>query len=240
MNIKRIAAFLVVPALIAGMLLVLGGGASAIHDLEQFELDRNALDDGAVTGDHWDTLYTGGGSADAFTGVLPDIGADGGTQFQAGGSKDDLDISDWLWKAGEPLDKDDITNAYAAAYIYEGSEVCPPDTPSGDPSCTQPGDLIICFGLDRFANNGSAQVGFWFFQNPVGLTDISRGGGFEFSGVHAVGDVLVQSNFSQGGVIDTVSVYEWVGAGAPKEPSIWYTRRPTASAGRAALWPAPP
>jgi uncharacterized repeat protein (TIGR01451 family) len=73
--------------------------------------------------------------------------------------------------------------------------------------------LIVYYGLDRFANNGSAQVGFWFLQNEIGLTNIARGGGFEFSGVHTVGDILVQSNFSNGGIIDTISVYSWVGSG---------------------------
>ncbi len=153
------------------------------------------------------------GFAKAFTGILPDIGANGGNQFQGGGSKDNNDISQWLWKPGEPLDKDDITDAYAACYIYSGPEKCPAGKPSGDPSCTEPGDLIIFFGLDRFANNGSAQVGFWFFQNPIGLTNIPQSGGFQFSGVHSLGDILIQSNFSQGGVIDSISVFKWVGSG---------------------------
>ena len=60
-----------------------------------------------------------------------------------------------------------------------------------------------------FDNSGSAQVGFWFFQNPISLTNTPRGGGFEFSGVHAEGDILVQSNFTNGGVVDSVTVFEW-------------------------------
>ncbi len=184
------------------------GVALAVHDLGLLELDRDA------TGtEDWSALYGGGGTADAFTGIIADIGVDGGTQFQGGGSKDNADISSWLWKPGEPLDKDDITNAYAAAYVYAGAEDCPTGAPSGDPYCTQPGDVIVYFGLDRFANNGSAQVGFWFLQSPIGLTNISRGGGFEFSGAHVPGDILVQSNFSNGGVISNISVFEWVGSG---------------------------
>jgi hypothetical protein len=184
----------------------------AINELGLFELDRNATDE-ATPGDDWATLYGGGGSAVDFTGILPDIAAPG-TQFQGGGSKDDLDISSWLWKEGEPLDKDDITNAYAAAYVYEGEESCPEGVDPGDPSCTEPGDLIVYFGLDRYANNGSAQVGFWFLQDPnFGLTDTPRSGGFEFSGVHQVGDILVQSNFTNGGVITNISIYKWLGTG---------------------------
>lgn len=183
-----------------GLLTVATGLAT--WNLELFELDRDALE-GAAAGDDWESFADGEGNAGDFTGILPDIITSEfeGTQFQAGGSKDDLDIGPggatgqyWKWEPGEPLDKDDITNAYAAAYIDEG-------------------DLIVYFGLDRFANNGSAQVGFWFLQNEIGLTNIKDGGGYQFSGLHAVGDVLVQSNFSQGGVIDTISVYQWVGSG---------------------------
>jgi hypothetical protein len=176
-------------------------GAQAVHDLDLFELDRNALDDGAVAGDDWDTLFGGGGNQDSFTGILPDITpSPGGTQFQGGGSKDDLDITSWLWKPGEPLDKDDITNAYAASY-----------TNTVDTGENDVGDLIVYFGLDRFSTAGSAQVGFWFLQDPdFGLTNDAAGGGFRFSGQHQDNDVLVQSNFTNGGVISNLTVYKWL------------------------------
>ena len=79
----------------------------------------NALDDSNVDGDDWDTLYAGGantgGNSDDFTDVVSDIAAPG-DQFQGGGSKDNNDLNQWLWKEGEPLDKDDITNTYVAGY----------------------------------------------------------------------------------------------------------------------------
>jgi hypothetical protein len=176
-------------------------GAQAVHDLTLFELDRNAVDVAVTDGDDWDTLYDGGGNADGFSGVLEDISAPG-EQFTGGGSKDNNDISQWLWKAGEPLDKDDITNAYTAAY-----------TNTVDTGGNNIGDLIIYYGLDRFANNGTAQVGFWFFQNKISLSNTAQGGGFKFDGVHEIGDVLVQSNFTSGGRVSSVSVFEWVGSG---------------------------
>jgi uncharacterized repeat protein (TIGR01451 family) len=213
MKATKIGAFLLVPVLLVSLLLT-AGVVLAVHDLDLFELDRNATDE-VGNGDDWATLYAGGGSAAEFTGVIEDtMGTNPfgtvGTQFQAGGSKDDLDISPggatgqyWKWEPGEPLDKDDITNAYAAAYVN-----------TVDTGENNIGDLIVYFGLDRYANNGSAQVGFWFLQDPnFGLTTTKDGGGYRFSGYHEVGDVLVQSNFSQGGVIDTISVYEWVGSG---------------------------
>lgn len=198
---RRLASAL---GLVAALALVVSlPSAVAVHDLGLFQLDRNALqaDDGGTgaTGDDWDTLYGGGGSQESFTEILPDIGADGGTQFQGGGSKDDLDIPNWLWKAGEPLDKDDITNAYAAAYLNTV------DTGENDV-----GDLIVYFGLDRFSTAGSAQVGFWFLQDPTfGLTENASGGGFQFSGQHQDNDILVQSNFTNGGVLSNLTVYKW-------------------------------
>ena len=126
-----------------------------------------------------------------------------GDQFQGGGSKDNNDLDQWLYKAGEPLDKDDITNAYAAGYVIP---------PGGGTADNKPGDFVVYFGLDRFSVDGSAQVGFWFFKNHIGQTTDAAGGGFKFSGTHAVGDVLVQSNFSNGGVISSISVFEWVGS----------------------------
>jgi hypothetical protein len=196
---RRRRRFLLAPIfLVAVVALFLSTGAQAVHDLGLFELDRNAENDAAVAGDDWDSLP---GSSLDFTGILPDISPlPGGTQFQGGGSKDDLDITSWLWKAGEPLDKDDITNAYAASY-----------TNTVDTGENDVGDLIVYFGLDRFSTAGSAQVGFWFLQDPdFGLTNTSSGGGFRFSGQHQDNDVLVQSNFTNGGAISNLTVYKWL------------------------------
>jgi hypothetical protein len=203
---RRRRRFLLGPILLVVLVALFAtAGAQAVHDLELFELDRNALDDGAVAGDDWDTLFGGGGSQGSFTGILPDIetATDSGDQFTGGGSKDDLDITSWLWKEREPLDKDNVTNAYAASY-----------TNTVDTGENDVGDLIVYFGLDRFSTAGSAQVGFWFLQDPdFGLTDTPSGGGMEFSGQHQDNDVLVQSNFTNGGVISNLTVYKWV-AGA--------------------------
>jgi hypothetical protein len=189
----RRAALLALVIAICGV-FVLVPSATAVHDLGLFELDRNATA-GAAAGDDWSPAP---GGATSFTGIIDDNNVPG-DQFQGGGSKDDLDVSQWLWKPGEPLDKDDITNGYAAAYVS-----------AMDTGETDIGDIILYYGLDRFSNNGSAQVGIWFFQNDISKTDESSGGGFKFSGVHANNDILVQSNFSQGGVISSVSVFKWL------------------------------
>ena len=78
----------------------------------------------------------------------------------------------------QPQDKNDIAHAFAAAYDHDG-------------------DLIVYFGLDRYASNGDAQVGFWFVKGAVGLTGGPANGGF--TGQHTIGDILVQIDFENGG-----------------------------------------
>ncbi|HET8782003.1 MAG TPA: hypothetical protein VFM63_06275 [Pyrinomonadaceae bacterium] len=158
-----------------------------------FELDKNAVDDASPL-DDWETLNNGGGSAIATTldangnpVEIPDLG--GQTIFTTGGSKDDLDISQWRHKAGNVPPKDEITNAYAAAYQ------------SGT-------DTYVVFGADRFAQNGDAVIGFWFFQNEVSLITTGPDAG-KFNGVHKNGDVLILSDFSQGGGEVTIRVFKW-------------------------------
>jgi hypothetical protein len=159
----------------------------AVHDLGIFELEGNAIDDPSRAGDDWSTVNFGGGAAVARTGVLADPAPQ--SIYTGGGSKDPEDISSWKHKDGSVPDKDDITNAYAAAYNVNG-------------------DLVIYFGADRFANDGDAQLGFWFFQQNV-----TRNVNGTFNGTHTVGDILVLANFSQGGAQATIQVLEWVGSG---------------------------
>ena len=161
--------------------------AAVLADLGAvFELDGDAVSDPAA-GDDWDVVNTTGGTALARTGTVADPAPV--SIFTGGGSKDGIDISSWKHRDGSVPDKDNITNAYAAAYNVDG-------------------DLVITFGADRFANDGDAQLGFWFFQQNVTLNTDGR-----FDGTHEVGDVLVLANFSQGGSVSTIQVLEWVGSG---------------------------
>lgn len=158
-----------------------------------FELDKNAVDDASPL-DDWQTLNSGGGSAIATTldgngnpVEIPDL--NGQTTFTTGGSKDDLDISSWRHSTGSSPPKDEITNAYAAAY-QSGS------------------DTYLVFGADRFAQNGDAVIGFWFFQNAISLITTGPDAG-KFNGVHKNGDVLILSDFTQGGGEVTIRVFKW-------------------------------
>lgn len=164
--------------------------AAAVHDTDTFELDGNAIDDLAIDGADWSTLQQPGQDvAVATTFVSDGIGDE--TNFFQGGSKDDLPISGWKWSTidGTP-DKDDIVNVYASAFFNESEE------------------LNLYFGADRYANNGTATLGFWFLQQAVAPIE-----GGTFSGEHEVGDLLVVADFTNGGDVSTVKLYRWVGSG---------------------------
>jgi len=176
--------------------LVIGVGASAVFMqtvlqaqlFTHFELDRNTVD-AAGGGEDWNTIYaaeTSGGPtvASAFA-FIPDNagGTNDATIFTGGASKDDLDIPGWRHTAGSSPDKDELLNGYAARY----------------------GDFMY-FGADRYAGNGSAQMGIWFFQNDIGPV-----AGGTFSGLHKDGDVLILSDFTQGGAATTIRVFRWNG-----------------------------
>jgi hypothetical protein len=157
--------------------------ALAVDELGLFELDGNADYNG--TADDWENLYNPPplGSYYEFTGIEADPAPE---SIFTGGRKDIQDIDQWGQKDGSVPDKDEITNAYAAAYT------------AGN------GDQIVYFGLDRITNNGDAFVGFWFFKNEITLTN----GGFD--GLHAEGDVLVLANFPQAaGAVPQILVIQW-------------------------------
>lgn len=152
----------------------------AVHDLGTFELEGNVIDD-AVDGDDWENVYHGTSSANVTTdpdgnGILEDPAP---KSIFTGGRKDIQDIPDWSHKDGAVPDKDDLTNAYAAAYGVDNDE-------GGK-------DLVIYFGADRYANKGDAFMGFWFFQQEV----IAKEDG-SFSGNHEPGDVLILVDYPQG------------------------------------------
>jgi hypothetical protein len=174
--------------------------ASASHDARRFELDANAWNTGA-SGDDWSYVVpVDRSSSNIVSSFVPDgeNPPNDTSYFTGGGSKDLNDVPAWAHTTGDVApDKNEITNAFAVAYRS-----------ARDTGKTNVGDLLVYFGLDRYANNGDAQVGFWFFRDAVGM----RSNG-TFSGRHRVGDVLVLSHFTQGGSVSDVNVYAWVGSG---------------------------
>ena len=203
--------FLLVPlclVVLVGLLVV--GGAQAVHD-EDFQLDGDvdATTTTNIGGElqavDWSSLFNADGSnksplPDGFDSARLDkdfsntgstfITSDG-TTF-ATGSKDTLPISGWQCNFDNNVNsKIDVANAYAAIYTADD------------------GDEILYFGMERNANTGTANVGFWFLQDEVACE--STGGAVTFSGAHTDGDLLVVSEFSGGGTVSTINVYRWNG-----------------------------
>ena len=198
--------------LVVGLMSGAIGTALAVHDAGLFELDTsnsaaicaplpapcgdaNTVDDPNVAGDDWATIYTGGGSANDSTFIPDPVSGAENSFYTGGGSKDVRDIPAWAYGTTNDVipDKDDIADAFAAAY-------------------TDPADdhTIIYFGIDRYDNNGDAETGFWFFQDEVSLD-----GSGHFNGVHTVGDVLVLADWGGSNPVGDITVYQWVGGKNP-------------------------
>jgi uncharacterized repeat protein (TIGR01451 family) len=170
--------------------------------LNLFELDGNVTTgvlgtSGSTTTSHdWDQVFadntanpktnTAGAIASSF--VNDPINTTNDDIFTGGGSKDPNPISQWQFKNGKPQGKDDIENAFAALYK--------------DPTTD---DQILYAGLTRYDNSGDSTAGFWFFVNPV-----SEKADGTFSGTHSNGDILLVSDFTIGGSVSTINVFEWL------------------------------
>ncbi|MES2857920.1 MAG: hypothetical protein V4704_01920 [Pseudomonadota bacterium] len=143
------------------------------------------------------------GPGETFVVDGPNLAGGKETSAWSGSNKDIDTIDTWEYKSAKVVpDKDNITNAYAKAYSVDH------DGDGSDAAGDTPNHLTIYFGADRFANNGDAALGFWFFRNDVGL-----GPNGQFTGEHAVGDILVQVDFVGGGSSSEVQIFKWVGSG---------------------------
>jgi hypothetical protein len=194
-------------AVISGT-LVISSTALAVHD-EDFQLDGDVDSStttnagGTTQAVDWDTIFDGSLPADFsdpgfdrdFQSSLGDAGGTfitSDTSTFATGSKDTLGINGWQCNFDNNVNsKVDVMNAYAVAYTNAD------------------GDEVMYFALERNTNTGDANVGFWFLQGAVGCE--SAGGAVDFTGAHQDGDVLVVSEFSNGGAVSTINVYRWDG-----------------------------
>jgi hypothetical protein len=213
------------------LLVLVVPNAFAVHDDGVFQLDGNAKQSDLTNAteptagtDDWDNVcaeVVGPVDANATCGTNVETDKaeavswvsepDRSTSiFTGGGSKDPQDLNNWLWKnAGGLPDKDNLRHAFAAQ--YSGTS-----------------DLLY-FGSDRFDNSGDAVQGFWFLQAPLAADGTSSQGGNLFTdgtpgGIPAHtapdpnvpgsrGDILVISDFSNGGSVSTINIYEWVASG---------------------------
>src|SRR6266516_1213283 len=159
-----------------------------------FELDGNATKNPSIAGDDWSVLFPIDTGSTAIAKVFitdTTTSTCGYATVFGSGSKDGLDITSSRFTCGTSPDKAEITHAYAALYHHTTN-------------------LFLVFGADRFDNGGTAAIGFWFMQNPLGLITSGPDAG-KFSGSHTTSDLLVVSEFTQGGAVSTINVYRWVG-----------------------------
>jgi hypothetical protein len=223
---KRRKRVWLVPLVIAAMAAIFSvTGAQAVHDAGLFELDTpsaNATDASDNTSttrpEDWDLIckanpssctlkagYTApAGTTTATASSHANDGNLNATIFTGGGSKDPEAIADWLWKdgAGGLPDKDNLLHAYAARYSKTADATCPSSTTTCE---------VIYFGSDRYDNSGDATQAFWFLQNAIAPNGPASQGGNKFTGAHRDGDLLIISEFSNGGTKSTITVYKWTG-----------------------------
>ena len=163
--------------------------------------------------DDWSSFVFSGG---AFTNkahalfdpafVTDAVGSATDNVFLGTSSKDTDDISAWTWNPHGVQDKDDIAHAFAGAYHLAN------------------GHTAIYAGMDRFSNAGDSTAGFWFVQDsnfalctgfhlaagPSGnVPNNSCTATNTFAGHHTDGDLLIVSDFSQGGAVSTINIFKW-------------------------------
>jgi len=221
-------------AVFAAVTLLLTGAlyALAVHDAGILELDGNVADappvdcalpagvgpeDDVCSPTDWADFQDSNGAlvpanlpagTIAATGVIQDFVIDDSgpdPSYHEPSNKDDQGIdpaggSD-VWGCGEaanPTDKDDIINAYAIA--------------------VQPGgvgtDVYFYFGVERFDNSGTAFIGVWLFQENVGC-DETLG---KFTGEKKTGDILILTDFTNGGAITSLKAYRFTAGATPADP----------------------
>ncbi len=196
--------------------------ALAVHNDGYFQIEGDVCGGGPIplsascvdtTGDDWDNLITCSGTLGNCSAVqgnaaeVPVFVFDPAPNsiFTGGGSKDDLAIEQWQYKNGNVPDKDNLIEAFAAVYL-----------PTSGP---RSGHKLLYFGANRDAVNGDAQIGFWFFRNNVSAPAPTNNAK-SFVGTHAVGDILILSNFVQGGGTSSIQVFVVTAVAADGTPTL--------------------
>ena len=177
-------------------------------DLEGNELDINSC--GYVSGPNVDPTNPGGSAFRSLFIQDPNGVGNNDDIFIGGGSKDDLDVSEWEWTFGSAPDKDDLLPIGAAAYLE-------------DIDADNEDELLIYLFGTLFAPNGSAAIGAWLFKKNIGAC---AGGSFgvvddegnciadQPADLHTVGDVFVVAETASGGRAVLMQVFKWVGSDA--------------------------
>src|SRR5438034_6376861 len=214
-RLGRVRSIAVVSVLIlAGLMWI--GAAQAVHDNGMFELDGNTVHNSATTPPYdWNSLFDASGNRivtpDPINGpILADVFVSDAAKPDQSYFTSNKDIQPI--KSGQqhwgcdpinnPLDQDDLQNAYAAVV----------QVPANAPD--NAGHQVLYMGSERGSNNGTSFAGFWLLKDPT----VGCSGSNAFSGQHEDGDLLIISDYTNGGGTQDVSVYKWVGDDATGQP----------------------
>jgi hypothetical protein len=206
---------------LAGLMLQNVGraGAASIPDVNNagvFELDGNvAQDTTPPPPNDWASLFT---PVNTPVGAIPvstppaslvdsAFAADtNGTDsaFVTGSSKDGLDTTGWQCVTKSTPPKDEIQNAYGAAFI----------APSTSPVA---GHVLLYLALERGSINGTSNAGFWLFKQPTACdpttgTFVNTRTNPPTPAAHSDGDILLFASFTSGGAAASVSEFLWSAA----------------------------
>jgi len=211
-RVRRIATVSVL--VVAGLMFI--GAAQAVHDNGMFELDGNTVHNSATTPPYdWNSLFGATGNRlitpDPINGpILADVFVSDAAKPDQSYFTSNKDIQPI--KSGQqhwgcdpinnPLDKDDLQNAYAALV----------QVPANAPD--NAGHQVLYLASERGSNNGTSFAGFWLLKDK----NVGCSGTNNFSGQHTDGDLLIVSDYTNGGGTQDVSVYKWVGDDATGSP----------------------
>ncbi len=196
------------------VLLLTAIPALAVWDSGLMELDGNLVDDVAPGGSDlptdWADLFSGGNPGGNPLTLPPqaidsvfvhDEASPDSSIFTGGGSKDDLNIPSWQCDIGNATpDKNNILHTYAVVF-----------KPTSGPKA---GRTLVYMAMERFANDGDANAAFWLLQDP----NVSCTAPGNFTGSHVTGDLLIVTEFSNGGTVSDIKVYKWVGSSLNTTP----------------------
>ena len=125
-----------------------------------------------------------------------DFGNPDSTYFSSNGAgvKDVNDISSWgCVTLNNPLNKDDILNAYGSVFLAQGNAA------NG-----KAGHELLYLAEERDSNNGDSFAGFWLMHKQHACS-----GGTFTNPTHDTGDLLVVSNYTNGGSNPTIELFAW-------------------------------
>ena len=194
-------------ALFVGIAAALVGvplAASANPDVSGFELDGNAASSGAAD---WNAL----GSPLDFTGFIVDPTGTSDTGFTTGGSKDTLDVSQWKWVDRQGRSRQGQHRERVCGRLRRAE---------------QPHPLLRAEPRPRQERRRECRL-----LVPAELGRPERRTA-RSPGSHKDGDILVQSEFTNGGSVSGVQIYKWQSGGARRSSRTRRSARATSSGRR--------